>query len=76
VASVLLDALFGNEEHARRTLGGLDERTCTSGGNTYWVPIAACWVDGVDSAIASQPDVDWVDGPGHTLRRWAALVAR
>jgi hypothetical protein len=76
VASVLLDALFGHEEPARRTLGDLDQRTNTSGGNTYWVPIAASWVDGVDSAMARQPDLDWVDGPGDTLRRWAALVAR
>ncbi|MGP3999395.1 hypothetical protein [Streptomyces sp. 8N706] len=75
VAQVLLGALAGDHDSARRTRSELDERTRTSGGNTYWVPIVTCWIDGPDAAVERRPVVDWVDGSVASLGRWAAVVA-
>ncbi|MBL1095736.1 tetratricopeptide repeat protein [Streptomyces coffeae] len=74
VAEILLDVLARDHDGARRTRSALDERTRTSGGNTYWVPIVTSWTDGADMAAECAPAVDWVDGPAASLGRWAAVV--
>lgn len=74
VAEILLGALAGDHDGARRTRSELDERTRTSGGNTYWVPIVTSWIDGVDTAVEHRPAIDWVDGPATSLGRWAEVV--
>ncbi|MER5641910.1 hypothetical protein ABT095_33860 [Kitasatospora sp. NPDC002227] len=73
VAEILLGALAGDHAAARRTRAELDERTRTSGGNTYWVPIATSWLDGAEAAAQDSPAVEWVDGPA-SLSRWAAVL--
>ncbi|MER6395418.1 hypothetical protein ABT263_05035 [Kitasatospora sp. NPDC001603] len=75
VAEILLGTLVGDHAGARRTRAALDERTRTSGGNIYWVPIVSSWIDGPASAAESGPAVDWVDGPVAALGRWAEVVA-
>ncbi|MFD8384989.1 tetratricopeptide repeat protein [Streptomyces sp. NPDC059679] len=75
VADILLGVLAGDPDGARRTRSDLDERTRTSGGNTYWVPIVTSWIDGVERAAEHSPAVDWVDGPAASLGRWAEAVA-
>lgn len=75
VAEALLGVLAGDHDSARRIRFQLDERTRTSGGNTYWVPVVTCWIDGVNAAAESRPAVDWIDGPAVSLERWAELVA-
>ncbi|MFD8938534.1 hypothetical protein ACFV0R_25340 [Streptomyces sp. NPDC059578] len=74
VAEILLHVLAGDHDSARRTRSHLDERTHTSGGNTYWVPIVTSWIDGPDTAAEYHPEIDWVDGPGPALRRWAEVT--
>lgn len=69
MAEILLGVLTGDHDGARRTRSALDERTRTSGGNTYWVPIVTCWIDGIDTAAERRPAVDWVDGPITSLGR-------
>lgn len=76
VAEILLGVLAGDHEGARRTRSELDARTRTSGGNTYWVPIATSWIDGSLAAAEHLPAVGWVDGPVASLGRWAAVVTR
>ncbi|MEV8328680.1 hypothetical protein [Kitasatospora sp. NPDC056731] len=76
VADILLSVLAGDHEGARRTRSELDARTRTSGGNTYWVPIATSWIDGSLAAAEHLPAVGWVDGPVASLGRWAAVVTR
>lgn len=75
VAEILLAVLTGDHDGARRTRSELDERTRTSGGNTYWVPVVTSWIDGVDTAAERSPAVDWVDDPATSLGRWAQVVA-
>ncbi|MFK4108229.1 hypothetical protein [Streptomyces sp. NPDC002176] len=75
VAAILLDVLAGDRDGARRVRSELDERTRTSGGNTYWVPIVTSWIDGVDAAAGHHPPVEWVDGPESSLGRWARVTA-
>lgn len=69
VAEILLGVLAGDHEGARRTRSELDARTRTSGGNTYWVPIATSWIDG-----SPQPRSTCLPSAGWTApsRRWAA----
>ncbi|MFG3056977.1 tetratricopeptide repeat protein [Kitasatospora sp. NPDC048239] len=75
VAEILLGALAGDHDGARRKRSELDERTRSSGGNTYWVPITTSWIDGARTAAEHGPAVDWVDGPAASLGRWAEVVA-
>ncbi|MFJ9950277.1 hypothetical protein [Kitasatospora sp. NPDC091207] len=75
VAEILLGALAGDRAEACRTRAALDQRTRTSGGNIYWVPIVSCWIDGPATAAEDGPVVDWVDGPVAALGRWADVVA-
>lgn len=74
VAEILLGALAGHHDGSRRTRSELDERTRTSGGNIYWVPIVTSWIDGVDTAVEHCPAIDWVDGAAASLGRWAEVV--
>ncbi|MFF7153405.1 tol-pal system YbgF family protein [Streptomyces sp. NPDC008139] len=74
VAQILISTLTGDAVGARRTRTDLDERTRTSGGNTYWVPIVTTWIEGTESAVARRPAVDWVDGSAASLGRWEQLV--
>ncbi|WP_030055303.1 MULTISPECIES: tetratricopeptide repeat protein [Streptomyces] len=76
VAQILLGVLGGDHDGARRTRAELDARTRRSGGNTYWVPIATSWIDGVPTAVEHDPGVEWVDGPAVSLGRWAEVAAR
>ncbi|WP_432178496.1 hypothetical protein [Streptomyces sp. NBC_00063] len=75
VAEILLGVLAGDHDGARHTRSQLEERTCTSGGNTYWVPIVTSWIDGVDTAAEHHPAIDWVDDPEPSLGRWAEVTA-
>ncbi|MBB5938725.1 hypothetical protein [Streptomyces zagrosensis] len=75
VADILLEARDGDHERARRLRSDLDARTRTSGGNTYWVPIATSWIDSAEVAHQQHPDIDWVDGPAAALGRWAQVAA-
>lgn len=74
VASILLDVRTGHEAQARRTLHNLDQRTKTSGGNTYWVPIAVSWIDGLETSEVESQEISWLGGPDVTMRRWARVV--
>ncbi|MDB1088713.1 tetratricopeptide repeat protein [Streptomyces sp. ACA25] len=76
VADALLGTLTGDAQSARRARTALDERTRSSGGNTYWVPVVTSWTDGVAAAAEVRPTVEWVDGPAAALGRWAAVVTR
>jgi hypothetical protein len=74
VASIVLDVRADDQDRARHTLHDLAERTRMSGGNTYWVPIAASWIDGIEPDEVDWPEIAWLDGPDRTLRRWARVV--
>ncbi|MER6411965.1 tetratricopeptide repeat protein [Streptomyces humidus] len=75
VAEILIAMRVGDVDGARRTCSELDERTHASGGNTYWVPVAASWIDGADTASERHAAVDWIDSPAASLGRWAQLAA-
>lgn len=74
VASILIAARQEDTQAAVRALRGLDNRTQTSGGNFYWLPIAAAWLDGVDDYDERWCEIEWLDGD-ETLRRWARIKA-
>ena len=74
VATILTAALAGTADDGRAVLADLDERTRSSGGNSYWVPIATTWLGGVDAAAASSPEVPWLDGAAGALGRWAQAL--
>ncbi|MGH3694335.1 MAG: hypothetical protein ACRDRX_10205 [Pseudonocardiaceae bacterium] len=74
VAEILLCALAGDHDRASRTRSELDERTRTSGGNTYWVPIVTTWIDGVDMAVEHCPAISWIDNVTASLGRWAEVA--
>jgi tetratricopeptide (TPR) repeat protein len=74
VSSIVLDVRAGDLDRARHTLHELAERTKTSGGNTYWIPIAASWIDDIEPDEVDWPEITWLDGPDTTLRRWARVV--
>jgi tetratricopeptide (TPR) repeat protein len=74
VASILLDVRTGDHASARATLYDLDQRTRASGGNTYWVPITASWIDGIAPDELDWPEVAWLDDADVTLRRWARVA--
>lgn len=74
VIAILVDARAGEVEAAQRTLRGLHERTIGSGGNYYWVPIAATWIPGAVEYGGQWHDIEWLDGP-ESLGRWARLGA-
>ncbi|GAA1391697.1 ATP/GTP-binding protein [Kitasatospora putterlickiae] len=76
VAQILLAVRRGDRDGARRTRAELDARTRRSGGNTYWVPIATSWIEGVSQAAEHDPGVEWVDGPAVSLGRWAEVASR
>jgi tetratricopeptide (TPR) repeat protein len=73
VAAILISTLAGDVDEARRVRADLDDRTRTSGGNTYWVPIVTTWIEGADAAAEREPAVDWVDGSAGALARWAGI---
>ncbi|KRV46936.1 hypothetical protein AQ490_09190 [Wenjunlia vitaminophila] len=75
VAQVLIGVSTGDHDGARRTRDALDERTRASGGNIYWVSVVTSWLDGLASAAAWHPTIDWVDGADAALGRWVAVVA-
>ncbi|WP_283137616.1 tetratricopeptide repeat protein [Rhizohabitans arisaemae] len=75
VAEILLHVRTGDYDGAQRTRVELDQRTRSSGGNTYWVAIATAWIDGVEIAVGSRPVVDWIDEAVTSLSRWAELTA-
>lgn len=74
VGSILLATRTGDRESARRTLRHLHERTRASGGNTYWVPIVASWIDDLRPEEVDWPAIGWLDGDDATLRRWARVA--
>lgn len=74
VADIVASVLSGDLDRARQRRGELDERTRDSGGNTYWVPIVTCWLDGIETAAEHHPGVEWLDGPSACLRRWDDVV--
>lgn len=76
VAEILLACRSGDRDRALETLGALTERTRGSGGNTYWVPVALCWIDGPEAAGRHASGIVWLDGPAATLRRWADVMDR
>jgi tetratricopeptide (TPR) repeat protein len=72
VVSILLAARTGDPEAARSTLQRLHDRTVGSGGNYYWVPIAATWMGSAADYDEEWNGIEWLDG-AETLRRWARL---
>jgi tetratricopeptide (TPR) repeat protein len=76
VADIVSGVLSGDLDLARLRRSELDERTRESGGNTYWVPIVTCWLDGVETALGHRPAVEWIDDPSASLRRWDDVVTR
>jgi tetratricopeptide (TPR) repeat protein len=72
VAAILLDARAGDLGGARRLLQHLHDRTTGSGGNYYWVPVAATWIPGTSEYGERWRDIEWLDGP-ESLQRWARL---
>jgi tetratricopeptide (TPR) repeat protein len=75
LAVILQHSRAGESDQGLSTLAELETRTRSSGGNTYWVPIAATWLEPVEGAVARGADLDWLDGAESTLRRWAAVVS-
>jgi hypothetical protein len=51
----------------------LEQRTTCSGGNFYWVPIAAAWIGRGGEYDHRWRDIEWLDGEG-TVRRWAEVA--
>lgn len=76
VAAILLSMLEGDVDEARRLRAALDERTRTSGGNTYWVPVVTTWIEGVGAATSQGPAIDWLDGSTAAAARWAGVFGR
>jgi hypothetical protein len=56
-----------------RTLAGLEQRLASSGGNFYWVPIAAAWIGQGDDHDHRWRDMEWLDDED-TLRRGADVA--
>lgn len=77
VADILADVLSDDRDSARRLLRALSERTAASGGNVYWVPIAAAWISPTHEDMEVEiPAVEWLDAPEATLLRWSDLAGQ
>jgi tetratricopeptide (TPR) repeat protein len=74
VAAILLAVRSGDAPAAAsQALADLGRRTAGSGGNIYWVPIAAAWIGQGDEYDHRWRDIEWLDGED-TLRRWAEVA--